>query len=226
MNIRRFKPDLGFLILAFSLLLLWYLARFFHIDIQSIRSPLERFPLALSSIIYILAYVVVTFFVIFSKDIFYLSGALIFGPYLSALLIYISESLNACILFYLARYLGRGFVEKSLGAKHQKLDERLGNISLFWLFIFRAAPLIPYRFLDLAAGLTKMRFNKYLLAVVLGSPVKILWIQYVLAGVGEGVLKDPNALIEYFNKNPGLMVFSFIYLVLAGMVVYKLRKKY
>ena len=226
MNIRKYKPDLGFLLLALTLALLWCWGRFFHLDIQSIQKPLAQFPVVVSSLIFVISYVVVTFFVFFSKDIFYLSGALIFGPYLSALLIFISELINAAILFYLARKLGRAFVEKSAQDKYKNLDERLGRISLFWLFVFRAAPLIPYRFLDLAAGLTKIRFRKYILAVILGSPFKIFWIQYVLFGVGESVFANPGALTDYFRKNPTLMMFSLIYVVLVGMVIHKIRRKY
>lgn len=226
MNIKKYRPDLGFLLLILALFLFWYSGRFFHLDIQSIRKSLERFPIVASSAIYVLLYVVVTFFIFFSKDIFYLAGALIFGPYFSALLIFISEVINAFILFYFARYLGRAFVEKSAGRKYKNLDERLGRISLFWLFIFRAAPIIPYRFLDLAAGLTKINLRKYILAVILGSPVKIFWLQYVLYGVGESVFTDPNAIVVYFTENPNLLLFSLIYIILAGMAIYKIGRKY
>jgi uncharacterized membrane protein YdjX (TVP38/TMEM64 family) len=226
MNINKLKSGLGFLILVFSLFLLWYLGRFLHLDIQAIRKPIENLPLFVSSLVFVALYVAVTFFVFFSKDIFYLAGALVFGPYLSALLIYISEALNACILFYCSRYLGRKFVRDSLSGKYQRLDERLGGVSLFWLFIFRAAPLIPYRFLDIAAGLTRMKFRKYFAAVLLGSGLKIFWIQFILYGAGESVLSDPSALTGYFLNNQPVFLFSLLYLVLVGMVIYKIRKKF
>jgi len=220
------RSYVGFLLLVLSLLLLWYLGRFFHLDIRSIQRPLEHFPVIVSSLIFICLYVVVTFFVFFSKDIFYLSVALFFGPYLSTLLILVAEIINACILFHLARFLGRAYVDRSLGEKYRNLDDRLGRIGLFWLFIFRAAPLIPYRFLDLAAGLTKMRFGRYLFACVLGSPIKLFWVQYVLFGVGEGVVSDPHLLVEYFSGNPNVLLFSLVYIILVAIVIWKVRRKY
>jgi uncharacterized membrane protein YdjX (TVP38/TMEM64 family) len=226
MDLKKYKSGFGFLLLVISIFLLWYLGRFLHLDIQSIRKPLESLPLFVSSFVFVILYVVVTFFVFFSKDIFYLAGALIFGPILSAVLIFISEALNACILFYCSRYLGRQFVRDSLSGKYQRLDERLGEVSLFWLFIFRAAPLIPYRFLDMAAGLTRMRFRKYFAAVLLGSFLKIFWIQFILYGVGESVISNPSALTGYFLNNQPVFLFSLLYLVLVGMVIYKIRKKY
>jgi uncharacterized membrane protein YdjX (TVP38/TMEM64 family) len=225
MPIRKYKQELGFLLLILVIALLWQAGKFFKLDAEAIQKSLKGFPLILSGSLYVALYVVVTFFVFFSKDVFWLSGALLFGPGWSTLFICVAETFNAFILFYLARTLGRAYVEKKLSSKYEDLDVRLGKISFLWLFIFRAAPLIPYRFMDLAAGLTSIRFKKYLAAVVLGSPLKMYWIQYVLFGVGSNILRNPYALVEYFVNNSFLMLVSFVYVVLVILVVYKLRAR-
>jgi len=223
-HIKRYKHEIEFLILIIAVFLIWYLGRYFHIDTQAIQKSLQRFPLFYSGIIYVVLYVIVTFFVFFSKDVFWLMGAVLFGPLLSALFICIAEIINAFILFYLARSLGRAYIEKRLSEKYKKLDEKLGNINFSWLFIFRAAPLIPYRFLDLAAGLTRIHFRRYLTAVILGSPLKIFWIQYVLFGVGINTF-NPYALAEYFLDNKTLLIFSLVYIMLVIAVIVKIRAK-
>lgn len=223
-HIKRYRHEIEFLILILAVFLLWYLGRYFHIDTQGIQRSLQRLPLFYSGIIYIALYVIVTFFVFFSKDVFWLMGAVLFGPLLSALFICISEIINAFILFYLARSLGRSFVSKRLSAKYKELDEKLGKINFFWLFIFRAAPLIPYRFQDLAAGLTRIHFRRYLAAVILGSPLKIFWIQYILFGVGINTF-NPYALAGYFLGNKALFIFSIIYIILVIAVIFKIRAK-
>lgn len=225
MDIKKFKDHFGFLVLVVVLVLIWYLGRYFQFDFSALEGSLATFPLFLSALIYILLYVIVTFFIFFSKDLFWLSGAFLFGPYLSALFICIAEAINAFILFYLARFLGRSYVQDKLSSKHQYLDEKIGKVSLLWLFIFRAAPLVPYRFLDLSAGLTKIRFRKYLIAVILGSPIKTLWIQYILYSVGSSVLTDPAVLRDYFLNNKPLLLFSFIYIILVVLVIIKMRKR-
>ena len=91
--------------------------------------------------------------------------------------------------------------------------------------MFRAAPLIPYRFLDLAAGLTAMPFRRYIIAVSLGTPFKMFWIQYIIYAVGTSVLSDPQVLMNYFLNNKPLLIFSFIYIILVAMVLYKISKK-
>lgn len=225
MVIKRYRQGLGFFILILAVFLLWYLNRYIHIDVPVTQKWLSVFPPALSAVSYILLYVAVTFFIFFSKDLFWFMGAILFGPFLSALFICIAEAINAFILFYLSRFLGRGYVENKLSGRYRYLDDKLGQVSLFWLFIFRAAPLIPYRFLDLASGLTKMRFRKYLIAVIFGTPLKMFWIQYILYGVGQSIYNDPGVLMGYFLTHKPLLLFSLVYIILVVMVFLKIAKK-
>ena len=137
MSIKINKYRLELLILILVICSFWYLSRYFPIDISAIQRSLSVFPLAISAPLYIIFYVVVTFFIFFSKDLFWLMGALLFGPFLSATLICIAEVINAFILFYIARLFGRAYVEKRLSGRYHKLDEKLSSISLFWLLVDR-----------------------------------------------------------------------------------------
>ncbi len=225
MNVQKDNNRIKFLVFVLVLLLLLSLGKYLNIDTTAIEKFLKGFPLIYAAALYVVLYVVVTFFIFFSKDIFWILGAVLFGAYISAALILISEIINAAILFNLSRYLGRQYVEYSLKGKYANLDEKLSRLNFFWLFIFRAAPLIPYRFLDLGFGLTKISLRKYLIAVILGSPLKIFWIQYILTGVGKGILSNPLALSEYFLSNKSLFMFSFIYVIFVILVVIKLKLK-
>ncbi|MBN2831585.1 MAG: TVP38/TMEM64 family protein [Candidatus Omnitrophica bacterium] len=225
MALEKYRQELRFFIFVLALLLLWYLSLYLKIDIPALTNSLSGLPLIVSFVFYILLYVAVTFFIFFSKDIFWLTGALLFGPYLSALLICIAELINACILFNIARFLGRGYVERKLSQRYSFLDGKLSSLNILWLIIFRAAPLVPYRFLDLAAGLTGMRFRKYFVAVLLGTPLKIFWVQYIIYAVGKSVLSDSQALTEYFLNNKPLFLFSFIYIILLILVIFKMLRK-
>jgi uncharacterized membrane protein YdjX (TVP38/TMEM64 family) len=224
MNLKKYEQELGFLILFLVLVFTWVFGRYSSLDPGAIQKNLAGFPLIYSGTLFVVLYVVIGFFVWFAKDAFWLMGAVLFGPWVSALLICLAELVNAVILFYLARSLGRGFMEKSLSGRYKTLDQKLGHIGLGWLFVFRAAPLIPYRFLDIAAGLTSMRFGKYALAVVLGSPLKIFWIQYILYGVGKNIYNF-TALTEYFLGHRLLLALSAAYFFLVPLVIIKLGKR-
>lgn len=220
------KSAFKFFILLLLVVLSWYISGFFHIDTIPVKAFLAKFPLFISGLIFILLYCVLTFFIFFSKDILWVASAVLFGPLISSIFIWIAEIINVFILFYLSRILGRKFVENSLdNSKFKELDQRLGNLNIIWLFILRVTPLIPYRFMDMAAGLTRISFRKYLIAAVLGSPLKIFWMQYILAGVGEAILKNPLVAADFFMQHRQVLLFTMIYPVLIIIVLIKFRQK-
>ncbi|MFH1269544.1 MAG: VTT domain-containing protein [Candidatus Omnitrophota bacterium] len=225
MENKKHKHRIKFLVLVIFLLLLWYMGRYLHIDTDALENSFRGFPLLYSTALYVILYVIVTFFIFFSKDIFWVAGAVAFGAYLSTLLVVIAEVINAFILFHLARYLGRNFVAHYAKEKSGSLDERLANINFFWLFIIRLVPLIPYRFLDLGAGLTRIHFRRYLIAVLLATPLRALWVQYILAVVGKNIFGNPKLLAVYLLENKALFIVSLIYLILIFAVVLKLKRK-
>jgi len=226
MQTLRRKNKLKFLLLVMCLLVLWHAGRYLHIDTQGLESSLNRFPFVYSGMIYVFLYVIITFFIFFSKDIFWIAAAVAYGAYLSTLLIVIGEVINAFILFRLAKYLGRGFVENYARKKEWRLDDRLAGINSFWLFIVRLTPLIPYRFMDLGIGLTSIPFRRYLPAVLLATPIRVFWVQYILAGVGKNIFNNPAALTAYFSENKALLLFSLVYLCLAVVAIFRLKYKF
>lgn len=222
---RGFRNNLlGFSFLILFFFATWILGRFFSIDLDYYRGFLSRFPLLYSAIIYVLLYVLVSFFVWIAKDIFKVIGALLFGAYLSTFFVWLAEMVNATVLFNLARILGRDFVKSTLKGSGEYLDKRIQHFGFWGVFSLRIIPLVPFRFLDVLAGLTNIRFGEYILAAALGSPLRIFWIQYVLAAVGEGVFKEPQLLIEYLLQNRFIFVLSFAYFISVIILIAILRR--
>ena len=224
-HLKRYKHEIEFLVLLIAIAAFWSIGRYLRIDTSAIETSLKGSPLLYAGIFYVILYVIVTFFVFFSKDVFWLMGAVLFGVTLSTVLICIAEVINAAVLFNLDRHLGRAYVQKKVTGRYKELDEKLGRINFFWLFVFRAAPLIPYRFMDLGAGLTRIHFRRYITAVILGSPVKMFWIQYILYGVGKSIFDNPAVLVDYFVNNNGLLLISLVYVALVIMAVVKIESK-
>jgi uncharacterized membrane protein YdjX (TVP38/TMEM64 family) len=220
---RRYKQEIAFFLLVLLVLGLWYFGRGIPFSSDLIRQRLEQIPLVYRGIGYVVLYVVVTFFLIFSKDVFWVVGALYFGAVFSTVLIWVAEVINCGVLFYLSRFLGRAFVRKRMQTKYEHLDERLGSTGFIWLFVFRAAPVIPYRFLDLAVGLTSIPFRRYLLAVVLGTPVKTFFIQYVLASLDVAALRDPSRMVVFMTQHREVMFAGVVYVALMFAALFKIR---
>ncbi len=216
---------LKFLFLILILSGIWIVSRYLRIDPDNAKAFLERFPVWLAVLVYALVYVIGTILIPITKDIFKIIGAVCLGAVLSSLGIWIAEVINAILLFYLARYLGREFVQERLRGRAKAIDESVDSWGFKGFLVLRLVPLIPYRFLDLLAGLTSISFIKYLIIVVIGSPLRIFWIQYILAGVGVAVFKNPSALIDYMRANKVAFFWSFIYLILVIIVVFRFKFK-
>jgi len=217
-NTRHFIAFLG--IIAFC----WFLGAYFHFDEDSFQKFLSKFPVSLSSFVFVFLYVLVTLLSWLAKEILKPIGAVLFGAYLSTFLIWMAETINAIIVFGLSRKLGRGFVEKILGAKLEKIEDCVGSSGFWGLLALRAVPLVSFQILDLMAGLSKISWKKYFLIVLLGSPLRIFWIQFILAGVGTAFLKDSTVLIDYLSKNSFIFILSFIYTMAAIGLAVKIKK--
>ncbi len=218
-----------FIVFILFLFLCWFLGKEFNIKLEGYRSLLSRYPLYLSGIIFVVMYVVVTFFVWFGpKDVFRIAGALLFGPYVSTLLVWISEMCNAAILFQVSRRLGRDFVQQRFGIKSNDIN-RLRKSDFLGVFALKFNPLIPFRGLDLCAGLSGISFKVYWFASLIATPIRIFWLQYILAFVGDNLFNDPQYMIYYLKRHTMFLYYSgvyFISIIVVSILAMIIRNRY
>ena len=214
-----------FLVLILIMAIIGISNYYFKVDLEDIRVFLQRLSVWKAVVIYALIYVLSSIFIPLSKDIIKVVGAISLGAVLSSLGIWIAEIINATLFFCLARYLGRGFLAARLKGRAKIIDQRIGSSGFKGILILRLVPLIPYRALDLLVGLTSLGFIQYFVIAVIGSPLRIFWIQYILAGVGIGIFKNPAALVDYMMTNKIVFVWSLIYLILVIIVGLRLKFK-
>ncbi len=216
-----------FLIFAAFLILAWSLGRLFPLDEAALRRPLAAVPPAAAGAVFVVLYILVTFFLWFSKDVFRLGAALMFGPLVSTLLVLVAELGNCAVLFFFARRMGKEYVERSLPAGVRGVYDRGGRMGLASLAVIRCAPVFPFRFLDLGAGLSSIPFRRYFTASLIGSPLRIFWLQLVFSLCGTAVLKGPQVLGGYLSAHPGVMLFNLLYIVamFAGLIAVHMKKR-
>ena len=201
------------------------LSRFVHFDQQTFQDYLQGFPLFWSGLIFILLYVGLTFFVwVGPKDVLRVVGAFLFGPYLSTLIVWVGEMGNACVMFSFSRHFGRGYVAERMPGKMQRLDQVIAEKSFWRIFFLKFFPIVPFRFSDLAFGLTRIPLKKYLLISAVASPLRIFVIQFFLA-LGMDTILNPAKLSVYLQDHPSIFSAIGIYLFGAFIMVTVLKKK-
>lgn len=177
-----------FVILGFFLCS--YLTRgFFYSLINFDQGELTSFLLSFKGIsffIYILLIVVGIIIAPIHPFIFYVAGGIVFGPYVSWILIMIGATIGSSIAFIVAKRYGRRFVEKYISKKNinrfDKASKKYGSLSIFLL---RVNPLTSSDIWSYIAGLTKIKFWKFLMWTLLGLAPAIFVQTYFGKAIGE-----------------------------------------
>jgi len=99
-----------------------------------------------------------------------LVNALIYGPWLGALISWSAAELAAAICFALARALGRPFVERLFSRRALgRVDAFFARDGLRAVLVLRLVPFVSFDVVSYAAGLTAMAIVPFLAATGLGQ---------------------------------------------------------
>lgn len=113
-----------------------------------------------------------------------LLGVLIYGPTVSFIVSTLGTIAGSVICFLLGKFFGYKVVAWIIGEekakKYTKLISEKGKIPFIVMMLF---PFFPDDILCMAAGLTKMTFKFFIIAVSLSRPVMIAFFSYF--GTGE-----------------------------------------
>ena len=224
-----------------ALVLIFIIAgKFFNVDLDQSREFFERLPIVFSSVIFVVLYVVGTFFIWFGpKDILRVASLFVFGVVWSTVLIYIGESLNMVALFWFSRRFGQPFIEQHARGRIREFKDIASHTSAPVIFFMKFYPIISFRFLDLGYGLTNISFTKYAIISLIASPLRLYVIQFFLDlmirfGLAlnkgmEGFLEHYVDLLYYLAGNPRLFLalsaYTFSSLIFFAVLVIRMRFK-
>jgi len=97
-----------------------------------------------------------------------LAGGLAFGAFWGSVYSLAGANLGAIIAFGAGRFLGRGFVERIVSAKFNRMLAGIARHGFQIIFYLRIVPIIPYNALNLMAGASRIAFRDYFWASVIG----------------------------------------------------------
>lgn len=99
-----------------------------------------------------------------------IANGLAFGPWWGAVLSLVGRALAATLCFFIARALGRDAVETLVGRKAVRRSETwFEQWGTQTVLLTRLIPFFPFDLISYAAGLSRLRFDKFILATVIGE---------------------------------------------------------
>ena len=198
----------------------WVIARFVRLDEQRIVDWIEGFG-ALGPLAYILILASTIIFTPLPSVVVNIAGGLAFGLVLGTIYTMIGGLLGATVNFYVARWLGRGFVERRLGQQAMgQIDALAERMGAKLVFLTRLIPLFNFDWVSYAAGLTRISYKTYMIASALGMLAPVIGIVYV----GDVKLSHPGRSTLVFT---GLVIWSalpvVIFLLWVGLQALRRR---
>jgi uncharacterized membrane protein YdjX (TVP38/TMEM64 family) len=173
---------------AFSFAFDFVISRFVQLNEERIVTWIEGFG-AIGPIVYILLLAATIIFTPLPSVVVIGAGGLAFGTGLGVVYTITGGMLGATVNFFIARRLGRGFVERRLGDRAMsQIDMYADRMGAKLVFLTRLIPLFNFDWVSYAAGLTRMKYQGYALASVLGMLLPVIGMVYV----GDVKLSHPG----------------------------------
>jgi uncharacterized membrane protein YdjX (TVP38/TMEM64 family) len=121
-----------------------------------------------ASICFVIIYSLKPIVFIVPASLLSIAAGNIFGPYIALLLSMISCFFAGTLAFFLAKYFGRGFVQKMLKGKVLTLDDNIEKHGFKIMLLMRLSFVFSYDALSYGGGLTKMKYKDFIFGTLLG----------------------------------------------------------
>ncbi len=138
-------------------------------------------------------------------------GGLVFGAPLGAALGGVGILLSGMLMFALARGVGRGWVQRRFGQRFRRFDEQVDSAGPVVIAIATAHPVGPLSPLHWAAGISSIRWHRFLLGIALAGFVRAC----IYASIGATLLDIGSQ--EFYAASIALLVAALLPLLHSGV---------
>lgn len=110
-----------------------------------------------------------------------------FGPFLGGFYAWTATLMSASVNFGLARVIGQKRLLRFTGPRLTRVLETVERNGVLWSFVVRLVPTGPFILVNIAGGVSSIRYRAFLLGTALGIVPKILVIALLAKGVFVGL---------------------------------------
>jgi uncharacterized membrane protein YdjX (TVP38/TMEM64 family) len=168
-----------------------------------------------------LLYIIITALSLPGAAVLSLTLGLLFGRWMGTLLIVISATIGATLIFLLARYLVANWAKEKLQGNEQavKLMNSFQEDAFNYLLFLRLVPLFPFWLINLVAAFTPVSPRTYIITTLIG----IIPGSFVFANLGQSLGQIKS--VEQLLSMPVLFAFALLGLLSLAPVLVKRYKE-
>ena len=155
-----------------------------HINIRELKKFIISYGI-FSALIFVIIYSVKPIALIIPASVLSILAGNIFGAFFAFILSIIGCFFAGSLAFFLSRILGKSFVDKVLKGKLLSLDDDIEKHGFKIMLLMRLSFVFPYDALSYAAGLTKMRYEDFILGTVLGVIPEMFAYSFIGSNIGN-----------------------------------------
>ncbi len=105
---------------------------------------------------------------------------IVFGPLQGSLYAVAGTLLSATATYGIGHWLGRDTVQKMLGARINRLSQRIARRGILAMVVIRMLPVAPFTMVNIVAGASHIRFRDYLIGTFIGMlPGIVMTVTFV-----------------------------------------------
>jgi uncharacterized membrane protein YdjX (TVP38/TMEM64 family) len=105
---------------------------------------------------------------------------IVFGPLQGSLYAVAGTLLSATATYGIGHWLGRDTVQKMLGARINRLSQRIARRGILAMVVIRMLPVAPFTVVNIVAGASHIRFRDYLIGTFIGMlPGIVMTVTFV-----------------------------------------------
>lgn len=171
-------------------------------DLRDLLAPLADSPYGIP--LFLLIFVVATVLAA-PMNLFVIATTVIFNAWIAVAVSMTGCLLSAAVSYGLGRHFGKPLAEKIVGDRVESLSSALANRGIWSIAALRLMPLAPYGVMNLAAGVSNLRFRVFMIGSAIG----------LLPGVLGVVLFTRQFLVAV--TDPGWKTWLTLGLVVAAL---------
>lgn len=217
---KSFKKYFPLLLIIFISLTLWVTGLHHYLNFDSLRiyqQDLQTFVmnhLILALLIYSLLYITIVGLSLPVATFMTLLGGFLFGQVLGTIVVVISATLGATILFLAMRSASESYIQEKAGPWLQKMKKGFQENALYYLWTLRLIPLFPFVAVNLAAAVLQIPLRTFFWGTLIG----IIPGSFVYVSIGNG-LKD---VIQEPDFSPKIILQPHILIGFIGLGILSL----